>query len=144
MELKAHDTHTIFNGKTRKLKCFDWKGKPLWIHEARNDTVAANDASRFFGHEGHCPPGTYKLGQPIGVASETKTYGKLVIPIEDLDEHGPMHTHKRQLIRIHGGPWRITRGCIRERKAADLEQTAQMVNECYRYHATAYLTVVWE
>jgi hypothetical protein len=153
----------VFNGVSRILKIylagFGAYGKPDGLlHTVECHDVGINDhnvtaGSDVYGHLCKCPPGNYGIGVPQHLNPPEIAYGRVFIPLTDIE--GAFSAHGREGIGIHGGGsdlpdpfaprqgWEWTYGCLRLQNA-DLENIVTPAIEWIQSKGvTPILSVVW-
>jgi GH25 family lysozyme M1 (1,4-beta-N-acetylmuramidase) len=92
-------SRVVYDGIDHKLKVFDTNGAPIFVCDAKNETVADNG----WRPDAGCPPGNYVLAgplandpdQPLSDRNNWKGEGRWFVPIDDIPGHIG--------IGIHGG-----------------------------------------
>ena len=164
------DGHLVFNGTTRKLKCYVAGGElkhTLDCHDVGINDQYVHAGQDEYGSRCKCPPGDYSVGVPMACAIRQKdgsvirqfpddrAYGCFFIPLGD--SSGAFAAHGRSGIGIHGGgsdlpnsfalrqspPFEYTYGCLRLINI-DLEQVlVPFINYIHAHEGKVTLSVIW-
>lgn len=146
--LKPGEYHLVVNRRTKKMKCFDHEGNPIWSVPALAKGVGGAESAK----GGDTPAGTYQLGA-LTVTQDSEpwrtwaAFGKYFVDLIELENQEAKHG--RAGVGVHGGgsacpdplalmqPLMPTHGCVRVHNAHMASHIVPLV----RAGGRIYLTV---